>query len=365
MKRLILLLVCVVSVFSVAAQEMKDVTFQFTEASDLTLVGKVFPQTPNPYQRMDFTKYGGWDEKDIHLLEMSTGIIVSFKTDSPIITVKPEYSFITGGGASGFATRGFDLYIKKNGQWLWAGVACSGTDVEKENGTNRLLVNYMDDSMKECILYLPTYSKETSVKIGTREGSRIEAGDAPFRHRICIHGSSFMHGASTTRAGLTVPGYLTRMAGMQFCSLGVSGDCRMQPQFANALKDADVDAFVFDSFSNGSAATVEQNLFKFIETIQSAKPGVPMIFMSTIWRENRNFNSIKDRDEQAKYEMAEKLMAQAVKKYKDVYFIHSDATSDMHDTTVDGTHPGDYGYYLWAASVCKKITRILRKYGIK
>jgi hypothetical protein len=96
MKRLILLLVCVVSVFSVAAQEMKDVTFQFTEASDLTLVGKVFPQTPNPYQRMDFTKYGGWDEKDIHLLEMSTGIIVSFKTDSPIITVKPEYSFITG-----------------------------------------------------------------------------------------------------------------------------------------------------------------------------------------------------------------------------------------------------------------------------
>ena len=59
----------------------------FTEATELTIVGKVFPDTPNPYERMDFTKYGGWTEKDIDLLQMSTGIIVSFKTNSPVISV--------------------------------------------------------------------------------------------------------------------------------------------------------------------------------------------------------------------------------------------------------------------------------------
>lgn len=346
--------------FFASAQKM-----HFTEATDLTIVGKVFPDTPNPYERMDFGKYGGWDPKDINLLEMSSGIIVSFKTNSPVISVKPIFKEISGSMASGFAARGFDLYIKKDGKWLWAGDCSYALNIEKENCKERKLVQSMDGTMKECILYLPTYSKLTSLGIGTREGSIIEKGDIPFRHRICLHGSSFMHGASTGRAGQTVPGYLTRMTGMQFCSLGVSGDCRMQPQFANALKDADVDAFVFDAFSNGNAETVKANLFKFIETIQSNKPGVPLIFMSTIWRERRNFDTQHDEVEVKKAEMADSLMKIAVKKYKDVYFIKSNATSDQHDTTIDGVHPGDWGYHMWAESVCKQIVKILKKYGIK
>ena len=39
--------------------------YTFIEATGLTLTGKVFQDTPMPYQRMDFTKYGGWDPKDI------------------------------------------------------------------------------------------------------------------------------------------------------------------------------------------------------------------------------------------------------------------------------------------------------------
>ena len=59
-------------------------------------------------------------------------------------------------------------------------------------------------------------------------------------------------------------------------------------------------------------------------------------------------------------------MAQAVKKYKDVYFITcTNATSPEHDTSVDGTHPDDHGYFLWARSVEKPIMKILAKYGIK
>lgn len=339
---------------------------RFTEATDLTIVGKVFPDTPNPYERMDFTKYGGWTEKDKNLLEMPSGIIVSFKTNSSGVWVKPVFKEIYQSQTSGFAARGFDLYIKKNGEWLWAGTCAYGPNKEKENGKVRALIEHMDDSVKECIMYLPTYSKLISLGIGVDENSKIEKGEIPFRHRICLHGSSYMHGQATGRAGQTVPGYLTRLTGIQFCSLGVSGDCRMQPQFANALKDADVDAFVFDSFSNGTAESIKENLFAFIETIQAAKPGVPMIFMSTIWSERRNFDQPYDDVQGKKAEMAKKLMKEAVRKYKDVYFIStSNATSAQHDTTVDGVHPGSWGYYLWTDSVRKPILKILRKYGIK
>ena len=339
--------------------------YSFTEAADLTIVGKVFPDTPKPYQRMDFTQYGGWDEKDIHLLEMPSGIIVTFKTDSPVIAVKADFSYLHYTNSSCIASRGFDLYIKKDGKWIWAGMCAYNHDASTENGRIRKIVDHMDGSIHECLLYLPTESKINSLKIAVKDGSFIEKGEVPFRHRICVYGSSFMHGASTTRAGLTVPGYLTRATGMQFCSLGVSGDCRMQPQFANALRDADVDAFVFDAFSNGSAQTVKENLFPFIETIQASKPGVPLIFMHTIWRERRNFNREHDAAEASKIAAADSLMALAVKKYKNVYYIPSNATSPLHDTTADGVHPGDWGYYLWAESVRKPILRILRKYGIR
>ena len=338
---------------------------QFTEASDLTLLGKVFPDTPKPYERMDFKRFGGWTKKDINLLEMSSGIMVSFKTDAPEISVKSIFKSISDAKSSGFAARGFDLYIREKGKWVWAGDCAYGTSLEKENGRVRALVKNMKPGMKECLLYLPTYSKETSVGIGIPEGYRIEKGDNPFRHRICLHGSSFMHGSNTSRSGLTVPGFLTRTTGLEFCSLGVSGDCYMQPQFAAALKEADVDAFVFDAFSNGSDKTVEANLFNFIETIQSTKPGVPLIFMRTIHRGNRHFNTVVDENEAKKAAMAEKLMAQAVKKYKDVYLIDSNADDPNQETTADGVHPADWGYHLWAESVRVPILKILKKYGIK
>lgn len=363
MKRLSLFFLCLVLGASALAQEAGLV---FTEASDLTIVGKVFPDTPNPYQRMDFTRFGGWEERDINLLEMSSGIIVSFKTNSPVIYMKPEFLSISGTNSSGYAARGFDLYIKREGKWLWAGSCAYGKEKEKENGRERVMVENMDSSLKECILYLPTYSKMNSVKIGVAAGSVIEKGEVPFRHRICLHGSSFMHGASTNRAGQTVPAYLTRMTGLQFCSLGVSGDCKMQPQFAAALKEADVEAFVFDAFSNGNDKTVKQNLFKFIETIQEGQPGKPIIFMSTIWRERRNFNLKHDEVEAQKIAVADSLMKIAVKKYKDVYYVKtSNAADAMHDTSEDGVHPSEYGYFLWAQSVREPIMKILRKYGIK
>ena len=364
MKRIVLLLSCF-CVAAVSAVRAQDVELSFRDARELTITGKVFPDTPNPYERMDFSITDGWEHKDSTLLEMSSGIIVAFKTDSPSIWVKPVFRSLTGSRNSGWACRGFDLYIKKDGKWLWAGVCNYRFETETENGKERSLVQHMDHSMKECIMYLPIESKLTSLEIGVEKGSRLEKGDEPFRHRICLHGSSFMHGVATGRAGQIVPGYLSRATGLAFNSLGVSGDCRMQPQFARALAQCDAEAFVFDAFSNGNDKTVEANLFRFIETIQAAKPGVPMIFMGTIWRERRNFDLQHDAEEGRKIAMADSLMKIAVKRYKDVYYIPSNAADAFHDTSVDGVHPGDGGYRLWADSVRKPILRILRKYGIR
>ena len=55
----------------------------------------------------------------------------------------------------------------------------------------------------------------------------------------------------------------------------------------------------------------------------------------------------------------------ACKKYNDVYWVKSDASTPSHNHQVDGVHPDDYGYELWAKSIRKPIVKILKKYGIK
>ena len=100
--------------------------------------------------------------------------------------------------------------------------------------------------------------------------------------------------------------------------------------------------------------------------MQAARRGKPLIFHKTIYRERRNFNLEVDKYEQKRMETVASLMKEACRKYKDVYYITAtNATSPDHYTSVDGTHPGDYGYTLWARSVKKPVLRILRKYGIK
>ena len=165
---------------------------------------------------------------------------------------------------------------------------------------------------------------------------------------------------------MTYPAQFSRSTGIQLLSLGCSGNCKMQTYFADALADADVDAFIFDSFSNPNAAMINDRLFPFIEKLQAAHPGIPLVFQHSIYRERRNFDHSTDKTEQAKADMADSLMRIAVKKYKDVYYIDCTNASDcQHESSVDGTHPGDHGYTLWAESIRKPILKILKKYGIR
>jgi lysophospholipase L1-like esterase len=335
--------------------------FKWTEASDLTLCGKLMTDTPNPYHRVDTVKFKGFTKKENFQVRMSSGISVAFKTNSTSIRVLTEYgqaSFPTNG--NGYSSRGYDLYIKKDGQWVYAesGVA---DDLNKRF----TLIRNMDNSEKECLLYLPLYSEVKSVKIGIDKDADIEALPNPFRHRIGIFGSSFTHGSSTSRSGMTYPAIFSRRTGVQLLSLGCSGNCKLQDYFCDVLCAADVDAFIFDSFSNPSEEQIKERLFPFIEKLQKAHPGKPLIFQATIRRESRNFNLKSEKEEQSRMDLVEKMMKEACNKYPDVHFIHPNATADDNNASVDATHPDNYGYNLWARSIEKPVMKILKKYGIK
>ncbi len=363
MKRFAIILTALLSAAVMNAQTPKDVEFAFTEASKLNLIGKIHENTPNPYHRVDTVRYKGFTKSENEQVRVPAGLAVLFKTNSSVISVNCEQKWSrTMSSTMTLASRGFDLYIKDGDKWLWAAAAAPKAGPERKN---LILIKDMNHEDKECLLFLPIYTELGSVQIGVEKGSELKALESPFRHRVGIFGSSFTHGISTSRAGMSYPMQLMRWTGIQFLSLGCSGNCKMQPYFADVLCDADVDALVLDVFSNPDAKMIEERLFPFIEQIQKAHPDIPLIFQQTIYREKRNFNLITDKAEIKKQEIAEKLMKEACKKYRNVYFIKTNATDRLHETSVDGTHPGDYGYTLWAESIKKPLLNIFKKYGIR
>ncbi len=357
MKKIVAALaICFLSVAAVSAQNPV-----YTDATQLTLTGKLFYDTPNPYHRVDTVRFKGFTVSENVQVRCSAGLAVLFRTDAPEISIRSEMGYRNNASNTmGIALRGFDLYIRTpEGRWIFA-----ASKEGKDKGEVKI-ISHMDRSMKECMLYLPMYSELYSLEVGVPEGCVLEALPSPFRHRIGIFGSSFTQGISISRTGMSYPDQFTRDTGIQMLSLGCSGNCKLQPYFADVLKAADVDALVFDAFSNPAGETIRERLFPFIESIQEAHPDIPLIFMQTIHRCSTHYDLDRRQTEQAKQDAAEELMKEACKKYKNVYFIRPCANDKYHETSVDGTHPDDYGYTLWARSIEKPILKILRKYGIR
>ena len=362
MKKVLLFSVVLVLTASVAWAQKKEINWVKVEASSLNLVGKAF-DTPNPYNRIDTVKYKGCDKAENTMCRQPAGLAVLFRTNATDIGV----SMLLGerDKASYRSYRGVDLYIRKDGAWKWAGM----NDVQKEHSDSSKVISVvrnMDGSMKECIMYLPLRAELYSMKICVPEGSTIEPMESPFRNKIVFHGSSFTHGVSTGRAGMSYPMQFMRRTGMQVIPLGFSGHCKMQPYFATVLEDIDADAYVFDSFSNPGKELIEERLLPFIERMVKAHPGKPLIFQRTIYWERDNFNLEARASTDGKHAASDSLMRIACKKWKDVYYITPDAA--LHDgecSTADGVHPNDNGYTLWERSIEKPILKILRKYKIK
>ena len=81
---------------------------------------------------------------------------VVFRTDSRTISArwtttdrKPSTHM------TGLSQKGMDLYIKRDGEWVFAGIARPGLGADHK----ATLVEHMDGTEKECLLYLPLFDE--------------------------------------------------------------------------------------------------------------------------------------------------------------------------------------------------------------
>lgn len=350
-------------IFALVSSIAASSQVKYIDAHQLNIVGKALP-TPHPYHRIDTVEYKGFTIEENIQARCSAGLAVVFETNSTQIDILAEYGqyVYNGAGTSRIAAEGFDLYIRKDGKWLYA-----SSLAPKERGDKLTLISDMDSTSKECLLYLPNYSEILSLQIGVDQQAFINPLENPFRHKVVIFGSSFTHGVGNSRSGMSYPLQISRNTGIGFYNIACAGNCRLQPYFADYMADiSDAEAFVFDAFSNLDGQMIRQTVIPFIEILRAAHPNVPLIFVQTIYREHRNFNKDLDRREADKQAAAIEMMAIAQERFDNIYFIDSEGfTGYDHASSVDGVHPSDVGYMRWAEALQPKLLEVFDEYGIK
>ena len=353
------LLLTTVAILAISCQAYAAEATKYIPGKDLTLIGKLMP-TPDRYARVDSMRYTGFTDHQRAFLNLtSAGLALLFNTDSDRILVNLDYKRrTTGYNTNDVALAGCDLYIKRDGQWMYA-----GSGVPSSKGDPVALVSNMAPGEKECLLYLPLRSIIDEVYVGVDSSATLTSAPNPFRHKIVIWGSSFTHGTGANRSGMAYPQQLQRATGLDICALGVSGNSKLQQSYAHVLADTDAEAFIFDAFSNPSASEIRERFPEFLKTLRAKHPTTPLIFQHTIYRGSRNFNTAIDSAEAEKHAAAEEVVRKAMESDPNIYLISPVADTDGYSCT-DRTHPSDMGYCNWMRSIRQPLLDILARYNI-
>lgn len=360
MKRIPLAIIALAAAIVCFAAPKKELSY--VDASDFAIINRAQPDGP-VFSRVDVSKYPDLSERVNYFYQFPTGMAVRFHTNSPVIAARWK----TDGGlrsnnCTPTAENGLDLYIKRDGRWIFAAVGRP-----KFNGTEHsaTLVADMDTTTKECMLYLPLCSVLESLEIGVEPGSAITTSADTPKAKVVFVGSSYTHGIGASRAGLTFPAIIGRRMGIDTPNLGASGQCKLEQFYAHVICDTQADAFVIDPFSNPSAEQIDERLIPFIETVRKCHPDTPLIFLQTEKRESTNF-SLKNREfEYAKREAARRQMLKAMEMFDHIYFLNPGMSIGTdHEASCDGIHPSDLGVMRVVETMQPEIEAILISEGI-
>lgn len=360
MKSSILLRSSIILVFlSVVASLSAKEPLKYADAGNLQIVNRAQPDSPG-FHRLDTGKYPTLSARAGVYYDFSTGLALRFNTDSRNIAARwTTTDTLSRVNTQPIAQKGLDLYIRRDGRWVHAGVGAPKYQGKKHSSN---IVMSMEPGVKECLLYLPVFSRLDALSIGIDSAAYITSDgvEAP-GPKVVAMGSSITHGVGVSRSGMAWPALLGRRLGLDIPNLGTSGISKLEQFYARIIADTEAEAFVFDVFSNPDAKQIESRLADFVATIRKAHPTTPLIFLQTEVRETTNFDTKKRAFEQAKRDMAAREMARLMQTDKNLYFIDPglEIGSD-HEATVDGVHPSDMGTVRIVDHLVPVLTDLLR-----
>lgn len=231
-------------------------------------------------------------------------------------------------------------------------------NVKDTSGPNGYSVEkyLLGGSMRNYILYLPTYNDIRELIIGFPEGSHVAPGlEYKDVKPVLYYGSSITEGGCASRPDIAYQCFISKWTNTDFINLGFSAGALGEDTMAEYLASLDVSVFVCDYDHNAPNPEhlwkTHEKLFK---TFRKKHPRTPVVIMSKPDFDCDPTAPMRREAVRATYEKAK------AEGDKNVYFIDGErlfGDTDRECCTVDTTHPNDIGFIRMAETVYKELLK--------
>ncbi len=346
---------------------MGETEIDWYDLLDLGLEGRAWDasEMEHPYDRLPAKARGVVTAAVWELAHESAGLRVRFVTDAPKLHARwwlrgweNMVAHIPQSGQTGL-----DLYARDDADaWRWAGSSFNGMAGAGE--MQGALVNAAR-GRREYLLYLPYRHNIGRVLLGVPAGSAIEPApsDDARRKPLCFYGTSIVHGASATRAGMTYPAIVSRRLGRPFYNLGFGGNGPMHLEMAELLAELDAAVFIVAGCENMSPELVEERARPFAQILRKRHATTPILFLGNL----RYAQAWLCEPRQQDWTKKNANLLAAVDALRDagdanVHFLPgSDLIGDDDEALVDGVHPSDLGFTRIADAVTPRLRGLLER----
>ncbi len=358
MNKIIFSLLAIAAAASTAAAADNNTVWH--SADTLPLLGKgIDPaSTAMRYQRLpDSMKTKVKRDAVYYLGTNSAGMAIRFASDAPAIDIKWKslYKNLMN-HQTPTGTRGLDLYtLLPDSSWTF--VNSARPDVNNHFTSTNVISN-MDPVMREYLLYLPLYDGIDSLYIGTGRDYVVTApkvdvlipGSPATPKPIVMYGTSLLQGGCANRPGMAHSNIITRRLNRPVLNFGFSGNGQLDLEIAEILAAIpDPAMYVLDFVPNVNEQQIEEQMIPFVEIIEKAHPGVPILFPEDPRFPHARFDhKMRHEVDYRNLLMKEKFDILAAR-YPNLVFLPSvDFAGHDHEAFVDGIHYTDLGFVRYS-----------------
>ena len=328
------------------------------------LNGLYWRKTSEPFRRLPF---GRWISNGVNTLAWDTaGVMLRFKTDSPEIRVHTKiWNSSRMDHMAHVGAMGFDIYLGSGSAKFFAGV--TRFDHKKDEYNVTVFGPAQSGKMREFTLNFPLYSHPHFLRIGLKEGSKVEP-PSPWKdpRPVVVYGTSIQQGGCASRPGMCHTNQMSRILNRPFINLAFSGSGNGEAEMAHTIAEIRNPAmFILDYDANAHCNGLDATLGPFLDILRAEHPFVPILQVSRLPLVGEFLENPECTFDRFRYTS---IHLRELKRLRDkgdenIHFL--DGTSlygpDPSECTVDGCHATDLGFYQISRRMAPVIERILSR----
>lgn len=319
--------------------------------------GKKFQK---PYDRIPLCEQKNLPEAVWRNSFSPTGMSIAFVTDSPTIFIRRKFEStqMEERNFNNCSFSGFDLYAEYKGSLRWV---CT-TNHKYGNAEEYPLNLDPIDGRYTYRLYLPCRNRLLKAELGIEAGAFFEpVAPRPEKDAIVYYGSSIVHGAYSSHAGLCHPAWLGRKLNRPTYNFGFSGAARMELEVANLLGTLDPAVFVLDPMPNMGLEEIRERAKPFLKRLRKLRPQTPFLLVEDAPKTNGWIFLQKRNDNRKRWNAMRKIW----KELRDegerniAYLKGNSLFGTDGEACVDSVHPGDLGFLRMTEQIYPVLKKIL------